>query len=55
MDIQEVFNVRICVREIIINSIEHGNLDIDYEMKTKLRTIRGSIFDFARKTKRSEV
>ncbi|MBP6739087.1 MAG: ATP-binding protein [Leptospiraceae bacterium] len=46
MDIQEVFNVRICVREIIINSIEHGNLDIDYEMKTKLRTIRGEYFRF---------
>ena len=24
MDVQEVFNVRICVQEIIINSIEHG-------------------------------
>lgn len=46
MDMQDVFNVRICVREIIINSIEHGNLDIDYEMKTKLRTIRGEYFRF---------
>lgn len=46
MDVQEVFNVRICVREIIINSIEHGNLNIDYEMKTKLKKVRGEYFRF---------
>ncbi len=46
IDPQDVFNVRICVREIIINSIEHGNLNIDYETKTKLRSTSGGYFSF---------
>lgn len=46
MDPQEVFNVRICVREIIINSIEHGNLDIDYETKTRLKSTSSGYFRF---------
>lgn len=46
LDTQDVFNIRICVREIIINSIEHGNLNIDYEMKTNLRKIKGEYFRF---------
>ncbi|HNL75834.1 MAG TPA: ATP-binding protein, partial [Leptospiraceae bacterium] len=35
-----------CVREIIINSIEHGNLNIDYNTKTELRKVKGRYFQF---------
>ncbi len=33
----EYFTIRICLREIIINAIEHGNLEIDFDVKTKLK------------------
>ena len=46
IDTAEAFNVRICVREIIINSIEHGNLNIDYGTKTELRKTKGRYFQF---------
>ncbi|MBP7284037.1 MAG: ATP-binding protein [Leptospiraceae bacterium] len=46
IDAADAFNVRICVREIIINSIEHGNLNIDYETKTELRKTKGGYFKF---------
>ncbi|MCP4137488.1 MAG: hypothetical protein GY754_41355 [bacterium] len=36
MDSQEVNRVRIALREIIINSIEHGNLNITFKRKTQL-------------------
>ena len=34
MDAREVNNLRIALREIIINSIEHGNLNISFEEKS---------------------
>lgn len=37
LDEQEYFTVRVCVREMIINAIEHGNLEIDFELKTQLK------------------
>lgn len=46
LDSNDVFNIRICVREIIINSIEHGNLNIDYNTKTELRKVKGRYFQF---------
>jgi two-component system, sensor histidine kinase LadS len=36
MDQKEVYILRIGLREIIINAVEHGNLDISFEEKTKL-------------------
>ncbi|MCX7999432.1 MAG: ATP-binding protein [Leptospiraceae bacterium] len=33
----EYFTIRICVREMIINAIEHGNLEIDFNLKTNLK------------------
>lgn len=35
MDSRDIALIRIALREIIINSIEHGNLNISYEEKTK--------------------
>jgi PAS domain-containing protein/anti-sigma regulatory factor (Ser/Thr protein kinase) len=43
---EEVFYLKICVREIIVNAIEHGNLDIDFDEKTKIKDQKGEYFKF---------
>jgi len=34
-DANEIFEIRTCLREILINSIEHGNLEITFDEKTQ--------------------
>jgi ammonium transporter len=41
----EVMEIRIALREVIINAIEHGNLAISFEKKTQLM-IEGTYFDY---------
>ncbi len=36
MKAQDVSYLRVCLREIIINAIEHGNLEISFEEKTRV-------------------
>jgi anti-sigma regulatory factor (Ser/Thr protein kinase) len=36
-DSDTVFQIRMSLREILINAIEHGNLDISFEEKTELQ------------------
>ncbi len=36
-DLDTVFQIRMSLREILINAIEHGNLDISFEEKTELQ------------------
>ncbi|MCP4135316.1 MAG: PAS domain S-box protein [bacterium] len=45
MDSKEITLLRIALREIIINSVEHGNLNINFEEKTKVM-FEGNYFDF---------
>ena len=35
MDVREINHIRIAIREIIINAIEHGNLEISYNEKNE--------------------
>lgn len=34
---EDFFNIRLCTREMIINAIEHGNLEIDFASKSKAK------------------
>lgn len=36
-DQETVYNIKLSLREMLINAIEHGNLDIDFEEKTELQ------------------
>ena len=45
IDSREVNAVRISLRELIINAIEHGNLNISFEEKTN-QMMRGDYFNF---------
>ena len=49
LDPSIVFLMRICIREMIINAMEHGNLEIDYQTKTELKSQPGAYFDFIQK------
>lgn len=42
---ETVLSIKICLREIIINAIEHGNLNIAYDEKTKMKE-SGNYFKF---------
>jgi PAS domain S-box-containing protein len=44
---QDFFNIRLCIREIIINAIEHGNLEIDFATKTRAKEAK-NYFQFLR-------
>ncbi len=33
-DVDTAFGIKLCLREMIVNAIEHGNLEISYEDKT---------------------
>lgn len=45
IDEDSVWNIRLCLREALINAIEHGNLEIDFETKTKALE-RGNYLEF---------
>jgi anti-sigma regulatory factor (Ser/Thr protein kinase) len=45
---ETITDIRIALREAIINSIEHGNLDLSYDEKTKSQ-LEGSYFDLIKK------
>ncbi|MCC6274244.1 MAG: ATP-binding protein [Leptospiraceae bacterium] len=45
LDPETVLSIKICLREIIINAIEHGNLGITYDEKTKMKE-SGNYFKF---------
>jgi len=49
----EVTNIRIGLREIIINAIEHGNLGISYEEKTRISE-KSDYIDFIAKKQNEE-
>lgn len=42
--------LRVCLREIVLNAIEHGNLEINFEEKTRAQRDR-SYFEFLQKRK----
>ena len=46
-----VFGVKLCLREVIINAIEHGNLRIDYEEKARAQR-EGNYIEFLRERQR---
>ncbi|MBN2160947.1 MAG: ATP-binding protein [Spirochaetes bacterium] len=45
---QAVTDIRIALREVLINSIEHGNLNLSFDEKTRLQ-MNGNYFDLIKK------
>ena len=51
-DTQDFFNIRLCVREMLINAIEHGNLEIDFDTKSKAKENK-NYFQFLRERQKN--
>lgn len=47
-----VAEIKLALREIVINAIEHGNLNITFEEKTRVTT-RGNYFEFVQERQKS--
>lgn len=50
---QELTQIRICLRELLINAVEHGNLGISFDEKSKA-LMDGSYFDLIRERRMDE-
>lgn len=45
LDRREIIRVQLGLQEAIINAIEHGNLEIDFETKSRLKKMEGNYWD----------
>lgn len=41
----QIYLVQMALQEVLINAVEHGNLEIDYHRKTELKKRRGNYWD----------
>ncbi len=41
----QVYLVQMALQEVLINAVEHGNLEIDYDRKTELKKRKGNYWD----------
>ncbi len=45
LDKREIIRIQLGLQEAIINAIEHGNLEIDFETKSRLKKLEGNYWD----------
>lgn len=45
LDKREIIRIQLGLQEAIINAIEHGNLEIDFETKSRLKKMEGNYWD----------
>ena len=45
LDRREIIRIQLGLQEAIINAIEHGNLEIDFEAKSRLKKMEGNYWD----------